>query len=88
MTRIRYKRDRQNNTIVNIKPLLCGSKFVNVNIDLKAMEWTIYDAETKQILSTGVNNTLTKIKKDIKLATIKLGATYYNDVKGRRLIIK
>lgn len=87
MTRIRYKKDRLKNCLFSVKPILCNNKFTEIVIDLNSMEWKIYDAESKDVLLSGINNTLTKIKKDVKIATMKLGATYYSEVKGRRLII-
>lgn len=88
MTRIRYKKDKEKNCVISEKPVLCGNKFVNIIIYLDTMEWRIQDALTDKVLFEGINNTLKKIKKDIKIATIKLGATFYDDVKSRKLIIK
>lgn len=88
MTRIRYRKDKEKNCIVSAKPILCGTRFVNININLDTLVWQIIDAEKQKVLASGINNTLTKIKKDVKLETIKLGATYFDAVNGRRLIIK
>lgn len=89
MTRIKYTKDTENKRlVVSTKPILCNNRFVNVIINLDTLQWKIIDAESKKTLLSGVNNTLTKIKKDVKLATIKLGATYYDQVRGRRFILK
>jgi hypothetical protein len=87
MTRIRYVKNKEANTLTSVKPILCGSIFTRLSIDLNTMSWFIINAENNIVLSTGKNNTIAKIKKDIKNETLKLGATYFNEVRNRKLIL-
>lgn len=87
MTRIRYAKNKENNTLNSVRPVLCGTTFVRLLIDINKLSWFIINAENNIILSQGKNTTLAKIKKDIKLETMKLGATYFNEVRNRKLIL-
>jgi hypothetical protein len=87
MTRIRYTKNIEANTLSSSKPILCGETFCRVSIDLNTMEWFVIASETNAILAKGTNDTIAKIKKDVKTATVTLGATYYSEVRNRKLIL-
>ena len=87
MTRIRYSKNNESATLTSTKPILCGETFVRVSIDMNTMQWFIIKSENNQVMASGTNDTLTKIKKDVKDNTVKLGATYYNEVRNRKLIL-
>ena len=87
MTRIRYTKNIEANTLTSSKPILCGETFCRVSIELNTMTWFIIASDTNSVLAKGTNDTLTKIKKDVKTATVTLGATYYNEVRNRKLIL-
>lgn len=87
MTRIRYIKNLEANTLTSNKPILCGQTFVRASIDLNTMEWFLISTENNSVLSKGTNTTVAKLKKDVKDATAKLGATYFSEVRNRKLIL-
>lgn len=84
MTRIYYT--KQDNKLISTKPILCGVRFAYIVIYLKEMKLEIKDAETGKVLASDYADTLFKLKKEARKATINLGATYYADIKNRYIL--
>ena len=80
MTRIRYR--KKDNTLTSSKPIVCNNKLVDVSINFTSMTYQIVDVVSKETVYSGVSSTVNNLKKDAKNILIKLGASFYNEVRN------
>lgn len=87
MTRIRYI--KANNLLINKKPVLCNNRFVNVILNTHDMTYKIIDANnSNDTIIEGIQPSIQQLKRTVKQSLKSLGAVFFDEVRGKKLIIE